>query len=134
MSGPQGCYVITCCADEDYPELGRKYRKDALNVLKFNHTTPEDVINIISRGGLIGYHSLLGEDRTSWLFYSGGHHTSLVAWSPDRYPKIDDSSDPDIGDCWILIYKKSIQSTLAYASLIKTYPVQNQVQNESTKP
>lgn len=117
--GPQGVYVISSNSDR-----ARKYRTEALQVLQHNNLTPEDVIKIISKNGLIsGYHSIHGKDRIGWLFYSDGWLTSLTAWNP-TYKE----------ENWILVYKKSSLSTLAYYDCIKMYSVQEAELKESKEP
>ena len=110
--GPQGSFVISSNSDR-----AKTYRAKAMNALQHNNMTPEQMIHKIERTGRGGRNvsTLRDKDNIPLLFFSDGHSTSLVAWHPDY----------KMGE-WILVYKRSSLSTLAYYDLIKTYPVVQQ--------
>ena len=123
--GPQGSFVISSNSDR-----AKTYRAKAMNALQHNNMTPEQMIHKIERTGRGGRNvsTLRDKDNIPLLFFSDGHSTSLVAWHPDY----------KMGE-WILVYKRSSLSTLAYYDLIKTYPVVQQPvatepQQPATKP
>jgi hypothetical protein len=118
--GPQGSFVISSNSDR-----AKTYRAKAMSALQHNNMTPEQMIHKIERTGRGGRNvsTLRDKDNIPLLFFSDGHSTSLVAWHPDY----------KMGE-WILVYKRSSLSTLAYYDLIKTYPVQETEEKPSVDP